>query len=582
MIKRLFVASMIVLTASASFGASIDYTLTQEPVVIQQRNDNATAAKSVSVAPLVTGIYIKGLVTVKQDAVVDQVNTKIGEMLSEEKIKNDQKSIFAMGSFSDVSVSFEKSKAGTNVIFKVKENPLIAGITLEGISVFSREAVLSHMKSKTGQLLSYANVQSDLKTIEELFRSNGFVLAKVVDISTDPVTNVIRIKVVEGQIESVLISGNTNTKDYVIQREINSRAGDVFNEKVLAKDLRRVFNLGFFSEINPDFEPSLSGDKVILVIRVKESKTNTINFGGGYGEREGWFGFVDLSADNLMGSGQGMLLRGQAGQQQQTYQFRYMYPWFMPNIFGDRTSMTFRRWLTIGKNIYLLETAEREGVYNGWDVSLNRPINDEWSLGLSLGSEKVTPSGTATFEEYQANTIGISAAYDTRDNLQNPSTGQFYSYGLRKGWKIASSDTNFTKHTIDLNQFIKTYERQTLAIHLGLGAGFGDIPVGEIYYAGGTNTIRGYEPIEARTGIRKIVANIEYRYSFNDMFQGVVFFDWGNAWNEGWPDPFKFISGKGFGLRLNTPMGPIRLDYGIGSNRAFAEGVLHFSIGQAF
>jgi len=66
------------------------------------------------------------------------------------------------------------------------------------------------------------------------------------------------------------------------------------------------------------------------------------------------------------------------------------------------------------------------------------------------------------------------------------------------------------------------------------------------------------------------------------MFQGVLFFDWGNAWDEGWPDPYQFISGKGFGIRLNTPMGPIRLDYGIGSNRSFSQGALHFSIGQAF
>ena len=42
------------------------------------------------------------------------------------------------------------------------------------------------------------------------------------------------------------------------------------------------------------------------------------------------------------------------------------------------------------------------------------------------------------------------------------------------------------------------------------------------------------------------------------------------------------MSGRGLGLRLNTPMGPIRLDYGIGDSRAFGEGIVHFSIGQAF
>ncbi|MEK7377016.1 MAG: BamA/TamA family outer membrane protein, partial [Candidatus Margulisiibacteriota bacterium] len=149
-------------------------------------------------------------------------------------------------------------------------------------------------------------------------------------------------------------------------------------------------------------------------------------------------------------------------------------------------------------------------------------------------------------------------------------------------WKYASVRTTFSKYSIDLNQFVKLAEQHTLAGHVGVGLGLGDIPVGEIYYVGGANTVRGYEPFQAKTGKRKLLANLEYRLTFNDMFQGVLFYDWGNAWDSGGIIFSDFISGKGFGLRLNTPMGPIRLDYGIGANRAFAEGVLHFSIGQAF
>jgi outer membrane protein insertion porin family len=83
---------------------------------------------------------------------------------------------------------------------------------------------------------------------------------------------------------------------------------------------------------------------------------------------------------------------------------------------------------------------------------------------------------------------------------------------------------------------------------------------------------------------------MEYRYTFNDIFQGVIFYDFGSAWGEvingeaggGGPDFSQFLSGRGFGLRLNTPLGPIRLDYGIGDSRSFGEGLVHFSIGQAF
>ena len=87
---------------------------------------------------------------------------------------------------------------------------------------------------------------------------------------------------------------------------------------------------------------------------------------------------------------------------------------------------------------------------------------------------------------------------------------------------------------------------------------------------------------DARTGTRKFIFNIEYRLNFTDMFQGVFFYDWGNAWTVGAPDPGAFLSGWGPGVRINTPMGPIRLDYGVPGGKTFSEGIMNFSIGQAF
>jgi outer membrane protein insertion porin family len=110
----------------------------------------------------------------------------------------------------------------------------------------------------------------------------------------------------------------------------------------------------------------------------------------------------------------------------------------------------------------------------------------------------------------------------------------------------------------------------------------GDVPIGELYWAGGANTVRGYYPTEAVSGTRKLLANLEYRMNFSDVFQGVFFYDWGDAWNSGSPPFDKFITGWGPGVRVNTPLGPIRLDYGIKGGHAFGEGLMHFSIGQAF
>lgn len=586
---RILILTALAVGLFASRALAIDFTLTPasseslSTSEVGYENTMPAPSAAVVVSPMIKGVNIKGNNIITTGAILAVIQAKPGVPISQEKINSDIKSIYSMGYFSDVKADLKKIKDGTLITYVVAENPVLSGISISGNTVYSTEAILSLMRSKIGEITSFAKIQEDMKAIDDLYHKDGYVLEKVVNMSIDTSTNTLNVKIIEGMIDSISLDGNTATKDYVILREVNSKGGTVLNEKILGKDLKRLFNLGFFSDVSPDFEPASAPDKVILVIKIKEAKTNTINFGGGYGEREGLFGFVDLSASNLFGTGQAMMLRGQSGQLQSTYQFKYTYPWLFPDKLGDRVSVTFKRWLTKGQNTYLLETVENEGMYNGWDVGFNKPFTDEWSGSLDIGSEKADPYGTATFEPYLSNTIGVSLAYDTRDNWMNPSKGQFYSFGIKKGWKeAASGPTTFSKYNVDLNQFVAVAERQTIAGHAGFGLGLGDVPIGELYYAGGANTVRGYEPIEAKIGTKRVLFNAEYRYTFSDMFQGVVFFDWGNAWYEGWPDTYSFISGKGFGLRLNTPMGPIRLDYGIGSNRSFAEGVLHFSIGQAF
>jgi outer membrane protein insertion porin family len=527
---------------------------------------------------LVTSIEVKGEKSAPEKEILDAIFSKVGEPLIKQKVEADIKAIYALGYFADVSADTAPYKNGEKIIFLVSENPTITMITFEGNSALSAEQLTSSMETRVGEILNFVKLREDIKRVNEYYHTTGYLLARVIDVATDD-EGVLRVNVIEGVIEEIKIEGNDNTQDYVIRRELNTKPGAVLNDKKLAKDLRRVFNLGFFSEVNPTFQPGEEPDKVVLVVRVKEQRSSTINLGGGYGEREGWFGFVDLSLNNLFGTGQGLLIRGQTGTELQTYQFRYYNPWVLEDQFGDHFSFTYKRWYTVGSDFYFLGQNE---IHNGWDVAFGKPFYDVWRLSWSLGSEWVGPYGDSSFEAYDTWTTGLALSYDTRDFRMNPTEGVFHTVSTKWGWKYANKVTQYMKYGLDLNFFVPLADRQVLALHSGAGLGVGDVPIGDLYWVGSANTVRGYYPSDAKLGTKKLLFNVEYRYTFNEVFQGVVFYDFGNAWYSGAPNFGEFISGKGFGIRLNTPLGPIRLDYGLAGDKGFGEGVIHFSIGQAF
>ncbi|HTY12672.1 MAG TPA: BamA/TamA family outer membrane protein [Candidatus Omnitrophota bacterium] len=537
-------------------------------------------ADTIEAASKITAIDITGLKYAPESEVRAALFSHVGEGLDEQKLANDIKAVYALGYFEDVTSDISDFKDGTRITYNVIENPILKQVSVDGNSVISTAELMSKITLKTGQPLNYRSMRSDIESLNQCYKKAGYIMSRVSDVSVSKDKTDVKFLIVEGVVEAVTLEGNDVTRDYVILREMNTKAGSILNEEVLSKDLRRVFNLGFFSEITPLFEAGTTPDKTVMRLKLTETRTNTVNFGGGYGEQEGWFGFADLEINNLMGTAQGLMVKGQAGQQLTTYQLKYFNPWMLPDKLGPRTSFQMRLWNTMGTDIYLTQQDE---FHVGWDATIGKTLRDDYQASFLTGFEQVTPRGGATFEGYNSVFFGSNFSYDTRDYWMNPSKGVFHTLSFKQGFSQTSRETtSYTKFGVDLNSYYPIREHQVLAWHIGSGIGVGVVPLGELYYVGGPTTVRGYGINDVHKGVYRLIGNLEYRYTFNDIFQGVIFVDVGDSWSAGLPDSKDFLTGWGPGLRLNTPMGPIRLDYGIGAGKNYGEGILHFSIGQAF
>ncbi|MBU0580545.1 MAG: BamA/TamA family outer membrane protein, partial [Candidatus Margulisbacteria bacterium] len=533
----------------------------------------------------ISGVTYTGNKMVSGNLIEKEIFTKPGEYFNPLKVESDIKRIYNLGFFIDISYNIKKSITGNIVEYILEENQIVEEIRLTGNTVFVDYTLLKQMQTKKGEIVQNEKLRKDIQKIEEFYQENQYIFAKVKEVRAPLPTDkkkILYIYIAEGRVGEIKVKGNKNTKDQTILREMELKTGDVFDRDLLQEDLRQVFNLNYFQNVYPDIKPRLESDVYDLVINVEEKRTNSINFGGGYGQLDGWFGFVDLFLDNLWGEAQSMLFKAQFGQLRTSYQYRYHNPWMWPN----RTSFTGKLWSSYGFS-YLTGYREQR---NGWDIELGRPLSRHIRGSVHFLYEDVFIPGEE-IENYKRRGIGTGLSYDTRDYSMNPTKGDYHVFTVDKiftwfdgtvdSWKYGLTlERFFPLEKVDLRKDPNAKSKQVLATRLMGNLAQGDVLESEEFYVGSDNTVRGYNRIFAR-GRKRILANIEYRYLFNEIVQGVAFYDLGHAWetSSDFENSKRYLTGKGIGVRLITPIGPIRLDWGWGEGATFNEGYLHFSIG---
>lgn len=531
----------------------------------------------------------EGTTALTQSTAKAAISMRTGDMFTYKGLSKDRDAIYNAGYFYDLYPTFKKVPEGVIITYHVLENPILASVKIEGNTVESNETLNALMTVKQGEILNSRVLQQNVQAIQDQYRKDGYILAKVTDMDIDRAGN-LKLKINEGVLEGYKVKGNTKTKDHVILREMRQKPGEPFNSKKARRSMQRVYNLGFFEDVNIKMNPGVNPNAVVMELDVKEKRTGSFGIGAGYSSEDGVIGMVSIGDTNFRGTGDAVSLtyeKSGSDSDAHGYSLSYRHPW----IDSKETVGTVRiynrtyEYDDYDTNGSLKETYMRK--YAGGEVTLGRPVSeystnyvtlrnrkDQYIRHIDDGEDRSTDTAWLNYNFGTTRSITLEHVTDNRDNIYNPTQGGRIS--LSGEVAGIGGDFDFQKVTIEDQRYHKVGHAQVIALRGQYGVGWGHISEFNLYKVGGQSSLRGYREDQFR-GDRMALATLEYRFPIVSKVQGALFTDWGAAWSDGYT-PENIHGSVGIGLALTTPIGPLRLDYGRGSD----GGRVHFTVGGSF
>lgn len=535
---------------------------------------------------VISSVAVGGNSTVAESAILGVVKIKPGDKVNAEAVKKDLQGIFELGHFFDVSAEFVKQENGVKVIYQVVENPGVKEIVIKGNKAVPTEKITELLKNVPGPLLNSKTLSQSVKELEKYYHDQGYILAKVSDVAIGS-GGVLTITINEGLLEGVTVKGNEKTKEYVITREMVVKPGESFNVKDARRSMQKVYNLGYFEDVNMKLNPGKEPNGVILETDVKEQKTASAGIGGGYSSADGLIGFIELGDNNFRGTGDQVKVHWEFGADTgaNNYSLGITRPWLdkkQTSLSFNFYNMTRERDEYLENNNDVLNTTFDEQ-RKGWNITIGRPHGEYLKNYLTFKNETVNNRGLVEGAVNQpigpfgtTHSVQLQSIWDTRDNVFNATTGERVSLSTEIAGGPLGGDFDFQKYQAEARKYIKAGGKQVWAFRVGAGLSAGELPSSEQFTLGGSNNLRGYDDDKLK-GEQMLNVSAEYRFPFGSKMQGVGFVDAGSVKSLGY-DLGDVKASVGLGLRLTTPLGPLRLDYGVGED----GGKFHFSIGSTF
>jgi len=496
------------------------------------------------------------------------------------------------------------------VTFAISENERfrVGTVAVDGDLLVDKNTLLDMLSIRKEKFLNRMAMRQDVLAVTDFYAEKGYAFAEITPrISPNSGRKRVDISfaIDKGKLvhlNRLVVKGNTKTRDKVIRREMEIKEGGVFNSKSLRESQAKLTRLDFFEEIHITPQPVGGvGDLMDVIVDVKEKPTGTFSIGGGYSSVDHLMFMAEVSQKNFMGKGQNLSLSAELGGVTTRYRLNFTEPHF------NDTELMVGFDLFDWEREYDDYTRQSQGA----GIRFGYPVWEKWRSVLSYSfdnTDLTDVAATASRAIRDSQDIHITSAVklgfsrDTRDNLYDPTKGSRTFLSAEFAGSVLGGDSAYTKIEGSTGWFYPI--KWGIVGHIRLAAGqvfentSGKLPVFEKFYLGGISTIRGFESGDispkAADGTNDKIGGDKMWYTNLELIfplfkevglKGVVFYDVGNVFDvdEDWDLATK-KSAVGFGFRWMSPVGPLRLEYGVNLDPVDDEksSVWDFTIGGAF
>ena len=591
---------------------------------------------------LVAEVVVTGVEGELEDKVYQVINTQPGRTTTRSQLQKDINAIFATGLFRNVKALPEDTPLGVRITFEVESNPVLSSVIIEGAEVFPESETERIFNDQYGQTLNLKVFEQGVEQVNQWYQDNGYVLGQVVGAPQVGDDGKVTLEVAEGKIKDIRVrfvnaegetvdeEGNLiegRTREYIITREIELKPGDIFQRQTAEKDIRRVFDLGIFEDVRLGLEPAPENpDTAVVIVNIVEKSTGSIAFGGGVSSASGLFGTVSYQQQNIGGNNQKLGGEFQVGERLVLADVSFTDPWiggndhrlsYTVNAFRRRTiSVIFDSDDDDQRDVDLPNGDNPRVLRTGGGVSFTRPfipnpfVDPKWTASLGLKYERVEihdRDGEVEPRDELGNkltvddsgkddllTIQFGIINDRRNNPRQPTSGSLLRFGVEQSIPVGSGEIGLNRLRGNFSYFIPvnftgfSEGPEAVAFNIQAGHIIGDLPPYEAFPLGGTNTVRGYDEGSVAAGRTFVLGTIEYRFPLFKFLGGALFVDAATVFDSqgsviGNPGGVREKPGDGIGygagIRVQSPLGPIRIDYAINDE---GDTRFHFGIGERF